>query len=672
MKKVLILVFSLFLWASAKYTNDLIFEESPYLLQHAHNPVNWMPWGEKAFEKARREHKPIFLSIGYSTCHWCHVMEKESFENEEIANLLNEYYVPVKVDKEERPDLDRFYQRVYWVMHHRSGGWPLTIIMTENKIPFFSATYIPPEDGYGVEGMKTILPKLAKLYKSKKTLLEQRGKKILHIVQKSLEAKFPPIEIDVSLANRALKQIEADYDPIFGGFSKRVKFPQASTIELLLDIWLITGNDKPKEMADLTLTKMAKGGIFDQIEGAFFRYSVDRRWEIPHFEKMLYTNAELIRVYTRAYRWMKKPLFAEVVRRTIQEIDRRFGYKGLYFSASDADSKEGEGRYYLFDYANTLQYLKAHGIANPQKELKNLGILEDGNFDGEFSNPHLSSPVSAKTLELLRQLRQKRDFPFIDKKIITAWNAMMIDAKIQASYIDQKYLKEAIFSLKRLLQTMLKKGRVYHQMLPDSQPKKEGMLEDYAYLIKALLSAYEFTLNESYLHKAKALFLQARRLFYKDGIWYLSSSDDVKTPANLDDNYYSSPLAVMYHNILSLAALQYDLSLNSFAKESITQKSRLFHSDAITFATAVRAALRVAIGDVLVKGDRKRLLDNLRNILHIKYPYLLIKAEHVKDFEACSVDRCFANAQTITDLEYNIVKRVKKPKRIGWQADGQR
>ena len=265
-------------------------------------------------------------------------------------------------------------------------------------------------------------------------------------------------------------------------------------------------------------------------------------------------------------------------------------------------------------------------------------------------------------------MRQKREFPFIDKKIITAWNAMMIEAKIEASFIDKKYLQEALRSLQKLLQTMMKKGKLYHQTLPGSQPKKAAMLEDYAYLIQALLSAYEYTLDKVYLQKAKALFVQAKGLFYKNGTWYLSSHSDVAAPANLDDSYYSSPLAVMYHDMLTLADLLYDLKLYSFVEESISRKSRLIQSDAHAFATATRAALRVALGDVIVKSQKPKLLRNLATILRIKYPYILIKNENVKNFEACTIRSCFASYATIEALVKRIEARLKREKKIGWRS----
>ncbi len=651
------------------FTNDLIYEESPYLRQHAHNPVQWLPWGKKAFEKAKKEHKPIFLSIGYSTCHWCHVMERESFENEEIARLINENFVPIKVDKEERPDLDRYYQTVYQVMHSRSGGWPLTIIMTEDKKPFFSATYIPPEDGYGVKGLKTILPVLAKAYRENRAYLEKRADAVLKLVDEVLNAKYVPVQLDMSLAQKALGELKERYDKLYGGFSKKIKFPQASTIELLLDIYLITKDKEALAMAVKTLEAMAKGGIFDQIEGAFFRYTTDRKWQIPHFEKMLYTNAELIRVYTRAYALTKNPLFAKIVRQTVKEIDRRFKSKdGLYFSASDAESQQKEGGYFLYDYRATLQALKKAGIKEPQKELAKLGITKEGNFDGVASNPYFVEEAHPKVLKILRQIRQKRLYPFIDKKIITAWNALYIEAKLRASIVEDRYKKEALNSLERLLKVMWQ-GKLYHQKFGTNPPSKEAMLEDYAFLLRALTTAYEVSLDERYLHRAHKIFDETRERFFDKGVWYFSRLDH-NLSAPLDDSYYSSALATLYHGMLDLAILEEDHKIFRFAKRSIDEKSALiFHSPA-SFPTATRAVFRLKIGDVALKASKKRLKPLLKEIASIRYPYVHPKATKSKEFIACTLQSCFAQSKDFSTIKQKIEERLE-PKKIGW-GDGKR
>jgi uncharacterized protein YyaL (SSP411 family) len=659
MRYLLILIFAIFAAAEHNYTNELIYEESPYLRQHAHNPVQWLPWGEKAFEKAKREHKPIFLSIGYSTCHWCHVMERESFENEEIAKLINENFVPVKVDREERPDLDRYFQTVYAVMHQRSGGWPLTVILTEEGKPFFSATYIPPEDGYGVRGLKTILPILAKAYKLERDYIEKRAESIEKLAREALEARYVPVHLDPALLKKAVEQIRKRYDPIHGGFSKKIKFPQPSTLELLLDAYELAGDKEALEMAVTTLRKMAEGGIFDQIEGGFYRYTTDRKWSMPHFEKMLYTNAELIGVYTHAYKITKAPLFANIVRRTIANVEERFGHKGLYFGASDAESEDEEGGYFLIDYAGALEFLRKNGIGErrAKEALKALGIEEEGTFDSHLSNPAKKGEVDGEILKLLRKYRQKRHpYPFIDKKIITAWNALYIANKLRASLIDRRYEKEALASLDVLSKRLLDE-RLYHQRLADEKPTKPAFLEDYAFFIDALVEGFVHSQDSRYLAQARRLYESAKREFFKEGRWYFGLQDK-KVAARLDDGYYASPYATLHQALLKLADLEYDTKLRESVKKQIDEVSALIHNEPGSYPSLTRLYLRYIYGDVVVKGPKQRLLNDLPCILSLPYPYILAKAEDLKEYEACTFELCFATG----DLEA-IEKAVKK--RIG-------
>ena len=647
------------------HTNALIDEESPYLRQHAHNPVDWLPWGEEAFAKARREHKPLFVSIGYSTCHWCHVMERESFENPEIAELLNRYYVPVKVDREERPDLDKYYQLVFYVMHRRSGGWPLTIIMSEERIPFFSGTYIPPEDGYGVKGLKTILPYYAKEYAQHKDRLLKRGEAVLRLVDTYLHLPPVRVQIDRSLATQALRELADDFDPLYGGFGKGVKFPESTKLQLLMDIYEITHERRALAMVTKTLDAMADGGLYDQIEGGFFRYTTDRKWEIPHFEKMLYTNAELIGVYTRAYTLTKKERYREVVQRTIEEIDGRFGVGGLYKSASDADSEGEEGRYFLFAYDEALRYLVDHGIGEEEAKrgLEALGITMAGNFDGELSHARLLRKIDPKITKLLARMRSERTYPFIDPKIITAWNAMYITSKMRSFIFDPDYLHEALHSLDALLRACYRDGRLYHQKLPGKPPQKEAMLEDYAFLIEALSSAYQLSFDRRYLHIAKRLLEEAKRRFYKDGIWYFGEH----VPADLSDSYYASALATLYHAMLDLAMLEEDFDLYGFAKSSIDSRSALIKQTPALYPTATRAQLRLVVGDVLLKSEA--IGSYLREIPFIPYPYLLTKKEG-RQFMACKIDRCFASSDRFEDVVERILQQLgQTSQKPAWRKD---
>ena len=380
------LIFSLLLFASAyaartRPVNALIHEHSPYLRMHAHNPVDWHPYTEAAFAKARREDKLIFLSIGFSTCHWCHVMEEESFENPEIAALLNRDYVAIKVDKEEMPQIDTYYQQLFSRLQHRRNGWPLDIIMTPRKEILYMTTYIPPEDKYGVEGMRTLLPEYARIYRHDKARLakivaDNRAKIA------SQEGHAQSAVADANLTRAYVARMRRRFDKIYKGFDARPRFPMASNLRLLLDIYLLTGDREAWQMTAGTLDAMARGGIYDQIEGGFFRYATDPDWVIPHYEKMLYTNAELLQIYTRAWLLTGKALYKKVVTETIAEYRRHLEEGGLFFGATDADSRGEEGGYYTYDYAEVKKRLRAAGFQKEaiEKLLEYFDISEPGNF----------------------------------------------------------------------------------------------------------------------------------------------------------------------------------------------------------------------------------------------------------------------------------------------------
>jgi len=312
--------------------NNLKNSDSPYLLQHADNPVDWYPWEEEAFEKAKKENKLIFLSIGYSTCHWCHVMERESFENKEIADILNKYYVSIKVDREEMPDVDKYYQKVYQLMNKRSGGWPLTIIMTPDVKPFYAATYIPPHFSQFGPGLKEILLSIANDWKNNSKKIKEIAENFEEYFKANENRLLPKEKIDENIIEKIKTAAINDIDMVNGGFKGAPKFPMESSLDLLIDIFVIDKDEEIKKRIDLTLEKMAKGGIFDQIEGGFYRYSTDSKWEVPHFEKMLYNNANLPIIYLRWYKVTKNSLFKEVAFRSLDEFIKRYrDYNNLFF-----------------------------------------------------------------------------------------------------------------------------------------------------------------------------------------------------------------------------------------------------------------------------------------------------------------------------------------------------
>lgn len=438
--------------------NRLKNEHSPYLQQHADNPVDWYPWGDEAFEKARKENKAIFLSIGYSSCHWCHVMEHESFEDNITAEILNKNFVAIKVDREERPDIDKHFQEVYQLMNQRPGGWPTSIFLTAEQKPFYSATYIPPEPRYGMMSFSSLLEVIADKYKNEKTLLTEKADEILRFLNPK-EDKIQATKLDLTIIDRMADQAKQLFDSEHGGFNKAPKFPQSSTLDILLDVYRITGDKETLNMALFSLSSMAKGGLRDLVEGGFCRYSTDNEWLVPHFEKMTYDNALLSEVYLKAYHVSANKFYKDVAFETIDFMMEKMSEDGLFYSASDADTEGEEGKYFVYNYDKALKSFEKAGI--PTKEhaalAKALHITKEGNFEGKnivrVDDPtHPNIPYYDEAIEALLKRREKRVYPFIDKKVIVSWNAMMIKSLFKASRVDKKYLKIAIKSLDALLQ----------------------------------------------------------------------------------------------------------------------------------------------------------------------------------------------------------------------------
>ena len=640
-------LFLISLWLQAAvHTNALIHEPSPYLQQHAHNPVNWYPWGKKALEKAKKEHKLVFLSIGYSTCHWCHVMEEESFTDKRVAALLNRAFVSIKVDREQYPQIDKKYQRIYRAVHGKRGGWPLSVFLTPQMELLDIRTYVPKEEGYGSEGLLKLLPKLAVLHSDPQALQAQ----LVQVQQRMKQhSDMKHVQHKEGIEKAFLSSVTSSFDAQNGGFGTHPKFPEASKLETLMTLYRLDHNATAWKMTEKTLDAMAKGGVYDQIGGGFFRYTLDAAWQTPHFEKMLYTNAEIIRVYTKAYLLSGKADYRRIVNESIAAMQRHFGYKGLFFSAADADSNGEEGGYYLENYGEIRAALLGKGW-QPESIDDNLayyGIEEDGNIDGELSLPHITSaakPPRAKAFKVyIASLRKRRTFPFVDRKINTAWNAMMIDALFVASRMDRRYLAEAETSLDALWRRMYRKGVLYHQVLPDGIPKQKGLLEDYAFLTKAYLGAYERTYKKVYLDRAVRLASEALKRFYQRGVWYLDSEGIAR--ADFDDRYYTSALSVMLHSLLTLSEIGGKAQWNDLVQKSVSVAVKPSESPAL-----VSLLMRLKRGDVLVHADKVRLLEAQLQIDHIRYPFILSQPEESSEYLACTRTSCFAHAASIEAL----------------------
>ncbi|ADN09378.1 thioredoxin domain-containing protein [Sulfurimonas autotrophica] len=631
------MIFTTLLYAN-NIKNALQYETSPYLKQHENNPVRWYVWNEKTLLKVKKEHKPIFLSIGYSTCHWCHVMAKESFENKKIAKLLNDNFISIKVDREEMPHIDALYQNIYYHVNKRTGGWPLSVFMTPQREVFYITGYIPPQKEFYSEGFSNLIIRLSKLYKNKKALKEK-----IDEIQKDVTSAVKisnPGDENVSLSTLK-KSLKKSFDDIYIGFGTGKKFPEASKLSLMMDLAAITQDKKLQKQSFEMLDIMALRGLYDHIGGGFFRYSVDVNWEIPHFEKMLYNQAELIPLYLRGYTLRHKKLYKSVVQETILMTQKRFLKNNLYWSASNADSQGKEGEFFTFTTQEVKQALKNNPYAAEIEDAMGLGI--EGNFEDKvhvnFYNDDRPRGFEAFKNNL-EKIRQKKEYPFIDKKINTAWNAMMIEALYKASVIDKRYAKTADKNLQALKNLMFRQGELYHQTLLGIKPKQKGLLEDYSFFISALIAGYEVDYDIQKLDFAEYLLNLAKSKFYKNGVWYLSN-DGLHVKAGFNDKYYTSPLSKILQNILKLAALKASFVYEKFARKTIENiKPELAVKQANAPALA-KAYLMQELGVVTLKSSKKNLINNQQRILQIKYPYLLSKAVAYENYLVCTIRQCF-------------------------------
>ena len=626
--------------------NKLRYEESPYLKQHQNNPVNWYPWGVEAFEVAKKENKLIFLSIGYSSCHWCHVMERESFENEEIAKLLNEYFISIKVDKEERPDIDRHFQEIFMKMNNKPGGWPLSIFMTTKKIPIYSATYIPPIPNYGLMGFKNLIEIIAKSYQKDPTKLEQKGQEVLEALKP--KSKIEATKITESLITIASKQIKQVYEEEFGGFGDAPKFPHSYTLNLAIDLYKLTNDSELKSIVEHSLNSMLKGGMYDVVEGGFCRYSTTKDWLIPHFEKMTYDNALMIETLLKAYSVFGVEIYKNEAFKSIDFMAEKMSSNGLFFSASDADSSGVEGDYFIYDY-NEIKDIIDIDILN------RLSVSKSGNFDGKNiirvkDIKDLQDIEVLDTLNKLKKIRDSREYPFIDKKVITSWNAMMIKALYEAAKVDKRYLKIANSSLDALKEKMVRGARVFHSALIDSEPKIEGFLEDYAYLIDAYLSKYSATLDELALIEATNLANEAIKLFYRNGLW-LVGGDEFENFEQDSDASTPSSVAIMCNNLLTLRSLVEGV-YEKFAFSTLEINSYNIMRQPISRPTITNAAIRYIKDDTIIKTKE----ENLKEILgfNFKYPYTFLKLTNNDSIELCTNRVCFASYRSVIELKEHI------------------
>ncbi|MBC5637667.1 thioredoxin domain-containing protein [Ornithinibacillus sp. BX22] len=533
--------------------NYLINEKSPYLLQHAYNPVNWYPWGDEAFEKAKQENKPIFLSIGYSTCHWCHVMAHESFEDEEVAQILNEHYISIKVDREERPDVDSIYMKVCQMMAGH-GGWPLTIFMTPEKVPFYAGTYFPKESKYGRPGLLEALEQLHIKYTSDPEHISEVTESVKQALDSSTRAKSEH-RLTKEAADQAYQQLGRGFDFNYGGFFEAPKFPQPQNLLFLLRYYHFTGKTAALKMVESSLQNMAAGGIWDHIGFGFARYSTDEKWLVPHFEKMLYDNALLLIAYTECYQVTKKPFYRKIAEQIIDFVKREMmSTEGAFYSAIDADSEGVEGKYYVWDDEEIFDIL---GEDLGDIYTTAYGITPYGNFEGKnIPNLIRSSlqsvaeeyDITVEALETqleearqkLLQEREKRVYPHVDDKILTSWNAMMIAGLAKASRVFQnnQYLDMAKTAIS-FVEKKLYEGDKLMARYRDGETKYHAYLDDYAYLVWAYLELYQVDFNLEYLSKGKHQLDVMIDLFWdkQDGGFFFSGKNNEQLISNDKEIY---------------------------------------------------------------------------------------------------------------------------------------
>jgi len=632
--------------------NRLIHEKSPYLLQHAHNPVDWRPWGEEAFEAARKADKPIFLSIGYATCHWCHVMERESFENEEVAALLNEAFVCIKVDREERPDIDEIYMTVCQMMTGQ-GGWPLTIVMTPDKEPFFAATYIPQETRFGRLGMMELIPQISNAWKNRRDEILSSSDRIVEALSGRSDSSGVLKE---NILNLAVQAAERSYDPEYGGFGNAPKFPMAHRLTFLMR----QSPDDVKEMVLSTLKAFRRGGVWDQVGFGIHRYSTDSEWLVPHFEKMLYDQAMLALACIEAY----EAYGEESARQTAEEI---FNYVlrdmtapgGGFYSAEDADSEGVEGKFYVWSLAELCRVLDADELA---LVVDRFNVQPDGNFSDEVSGrktvenilhltfldpsrPAAIPPEEGNSLipsaggvreagggfdvvrEKLFTVREKRIHPLKDTKVLADWNGLMIAALAKAARVfdEPEYAVAAQRAGDFVLSEMAEGDRLWHRWR-EGHTAVPGQLDDYAFMTFGLLELYETTFDFQALEEAVSLNAVVLEKFQclKTGGFYLTADDAEKLlirPKSMYDGALPSGNSVQMMNLLKLARLTGRTDLEALAEGVVNSFAQTINRAPDGFSQALQA-VQFARGEsveIVIAGnpdspDTKEMIRAVRSV----------------------------------------------------------
>lgn len=644
------------------FKNRLADEKSPYLLQHAFNPVDWYPWGEEAFNRAAELDKPVFLSIGYSSCHWCHVMAEESFEDLSVAELINDVFVAVKVDREERPDIDNLYMTVCQLMT-RQGGWPLTIIMTPDKKPFFAATYIPKRNRYGRIGLLELIPLIKELWQNKREELMKNAEKAIEILKYEEHHESLPkekVQINTDIITDAVMELNMIYDDIYGGFGTAPKFPIPHQGIFLLNYYNKSGDKKALEMVEKTLIQMRAGGIYDHLGSGFHRYSTDRSWSLPHFEKMLYDQALLLYLFTTAYQITKKDLYKSTIVELVRYLKRELSSdKGAFYSAEDADSEGEEGKFYLWEIEEIKNILKDD--ADIIIDLYNVNLK--GNYYDERTGEKTGKNIlylnqnnlpekleKEKELYFLRnslyQAREKRIHPGKDDKILTDWNGLHIAALAKLSFVlgEIDYLEKAERTAGFILKYLKRDEFLLHRYCK-GEAAIEGLLDDYAFFIWGLIELYQASFKLEYLEEALALNDILLKYFWdeeKGGFFYTSSKDkeSIMRRKEIYDGALPSGNSIMLWNLIRLSHLTGDHKLEEKADilvQAFYNKVKKAPSAYTQFLTGLQGIL-YPYYDLIIIGNKDdeiviEILDFIRNNYISNLSILLIPPDiNSKDY----------------------------------------
>ncbi|MBC7237118.1 MAG: thioredoxin domain-containing protein [Chloroflexi bacterium] len=570
-------------------SNRLAEESSPYLRQHADNPVDWYPWGQEALERARREDKPIFLSIGYSACHWCHVMAHESFEDAETAALLNEGFVNIKVDREERPDLDRIYMSAVQAISGR-GGWPMSVFLTPDGKPFFGGTYFPKRRRYGMPSFMEVLAAVLEAWHQRRDEVERSGEQLRDLLAQSQAPAAEEAPLTESVLAEATEALAGQYDAHYGGWGSAPKFPQPMIIEFLLRYAVRTGSTNARRMATDTLKAMARGGMYDQLGGGFHRYAVDEYWLIPHFEKMLYDNAQLARVYLHAWQLTGEPFFRIIAEETLDYVLREMADPaGGFYSSQDADSEGVEGKFYLWS-AEEIRRLLAE---EADRFMSAYGVSEEGNFEGRNILALVGSleerDALAKARRKLFEERERRVHPRRDEKVLTSWNGLMLAALAEAGRVLHRddYVRAAVRNADFIWSALSDDDGRLRRIWKDGQARLQGYLEDHTHVLEGLLALYQTTFEARWFVAARQLAEQIM-VHFRDQDGFYDTADDheelIMRPRELQDNAIPSGNSMAALAFIELAGLAQDEAYLRIAEKDIAAQVELLRSYPLGFA----------------------------------------------------------------------------------------